>query len=142
MAKIKLFKIQILAFLILTWIMVDLKGCIELSVFNILFFIHMTNERSFRTELCMWESHRFNVAIFHLKDLSITCLYSYINLYSIVASTNTCYYSENQIFCFLKSRIVTCWFFFRKKPFLFVEISLRYSGYLTNTCWETHVFVK
>ena len=27
--------------------------------------------------------------------------------YRIVASTNTCYYSENQIFCFLKSRIVT-----------------------------------
>ena len=32
--------------------------------------------------------------------------------YSIVASTNTCYYSENKIFCFLKSRILTCQFFF------------------------------
>ena len=51
MARMKLFKIQIFAFLILTWIMVDLKGCIELSVFNILFFIHMTNERSFRTRV-------------------------------------------------------------------------------------------
>ena len=28
--------------------------------------------------------------------------------YRTVASTNTCYYSENQIFCFLKSWILTC----------------------------------
>ena len=34
------------------------------------------------------------------------------NKYSIVASTNTCYYSENHIFCFLKSRILTCRIFF------------------------------
>ena len=32
--------------------------------------------------------------------------------YRIVASTNTCYYSENQIFHFLKSRILTCQNFF------------------------------
>ena len=32
--------------------------------------------------------------------------------YRIVASTNTCYYSENQIFWFLKSWIVTCRNFF------------------------------
>jgi hypothetical protein len=34
------------------------------------------------------------------------------NKYSIVASTNTCYYSENHIFCFLKSWILTCRIFF------------------------------
>ena len=35
----------------------------------------------------------------------------------IVASTNRCYYSENQIFCFSKSQIVTCRFFLGKKLF-------------------------
>ena len=98
-----------------------------------MFFIQMTNERSFGTELCMWESHRFNVAIFHLKDLSITCLYSYINLYSIVASTNTCYYSENQIFCFLKSRIVTCRFFLGEKLFCLLLDLLD-----IPTTWQKH----
>ena len=34
------------------------------------------------------------------------------SMYRIVASTNTCYYSENQIFCFLKSRILTIRIFF------------------------------
>ena len=39
----------------------------------------------------------------------------------IVASSSTCYYSENQIFCFLESQILT-WrnYFFRNKTFLFV----------------------
>ena len=32
--------------------------------------------------------------------------------YCIVVSTNSCYYSEKQIFCFLKSRILTCCIFF------------------------------
>ena len=41
--------------------------------------------------------------------------------YRIVASTNTCYYSENQIFHFLKSRIVTCQIFFLEKNFLICE---------------------
>ena len=41
-----------------------------------------------------------------------------VNKYRIVVSNNTCYYSENQIFCFLKSQILT---------------SLRYYSYLTNT---------
>ena len=34
--------------------------------------------------------------------------------YRIVTSTNTCYYSENQIFYFLKSRILTCRKFFQE----------------------------
>ena len=56
-----------------------------------------------------------------------------ITAYRIVASTNTCYYSENQNFCIFKSRILTYRFFFLwKKTFLFVIITLRYSGYLTN----------
>ena len=55
------------------------------------------------------------------------------NRYRIVASTNTCYYSEKQFFCFSKSRIVTCQFFFRKKTFLLDIGSLRYPSYLTNT---------
>ena len=38
--------------------------------------------------------------------------------YRIVASTNTCYYSEKSDF--LQSRIVTRRFFFRNKTFLFV----------------------
>ena len=60
----------------------------------------------------------------------LSCILAGFN-YPIVASTNTCYYSE--FFCFLKSRIVTCQFFFRKKTFLFAVRFLRYSGYLTNT---------
>ena len=41
--------------------------------------------------------------------------------YHIVANTNTCYYSENQIFDFLKSWILTCQKkIFRNKTFLFV----------------------
>ena len=47
-------------------------------------------------------------------------------IYHIVASRSTCYYSENQkirksenqIFCILKSRIVTCQFFLRKNFFV------------------------
>ena len=39
--------------------------------------------------------------------------------YCIVASRSTCYYSENQKFCFLKSRLLTCpHIFFRNKSFL------------------------
>ena len=39
-------------------------------------------------------------------------------IYHIVMSTNMCNYSENEIFWFLKSQIVTwCNFFFRKKTF-------------------------
>ena len=44
-----------------------------------------------------------------------------INNYRIVASRSTCYYSENEKFCFSKSQILTCRiFFFRNKTFLFV----------------------
>ena len=32
--------------------------------------------------------------------------------YRIVASRSTCYYSGNQKFCFLKSRLLTCRIFF------------------------------
>ena len=48
--------------------------------------------------------------------------------YRIVASTNTCYYSKNQMFYFLKSRILACRnFFFRNKTFLIVvRISLNF----------------
>ena len=48
--------------------------------------------------------------------------------YRIVASTNTCYYSKNQICYFLKSRILACRnFFFRNKTFLIVvRISLNF----------------
>ena len=42
--------------------------------------------------------------------------------YRIVAIKSTCYYSENQIFCFLKSRIPTCRIFLGIKLFLFVKI--------------------
>ena len=35
-----------------------------------------------------------------------------IGQYRIVASRSTCYYSENQIFYFLKSRILTCRIYF------------------------------
>ena len=52
----------------------------------------------------------------------------------IVASTNTCHYSENEIFLIFKvSNSNMAQFFFRKKTFLFVVRFLRYSGYLTNT---------
>ena len=56
----------------------------------------------------------------------IFILYKCVVIYRIVASTNTCYYSENQIFCFLKSRIVTCQFFLGKNLFLCVVRTLRY----------------
>ena len=43
--------------------------------------------------------------------------------YRIVASRSTCYYSGNQRFCFLKSRILTCPnIFFRNNTFLFLKI--------------------
>ena len=48
------------------------------------------------------------------RDIHTECSKQFkwnLYLYRIVASTNTCYYSENQIFCFLKSRILTCRFF-------------------------------
>ena len=45
--------------------------------------------------------------------------------YRIVGITIMSYYSENQIFCFLKSRILTRGFFLGKKTFLFVIRSLR-----------------
>ena len=38
-------------------------------------------------------------------------------VYLIVASTNTCYYSENQIFCFYKVSNANVPIFFRKKTF-------------------------
>ena len=41
--------------------------------------------------------------------------------YRIVASNNTCYYSEKQFFCFLKSRIVTRHFFFFVAHHVFVK---------------------
>ena len=50
-------------------------------------------------------------------------IYAVIHKHCIVASRSTCYYSENQKFCFLESRLVTCCiFFFRNKTFLFVKI--------------------
>ena len=56
-----------------------------------------------------------------------------ISSHRIVASTNTCYYSENKIFWFLKSRIVTCRkFIFRNKIFLFVVRMKLKKRYLTN----------
>ena len=81
-----------------------------------------------------------SLQILVLKRLALECalekvaLHEILQTYRIVACTNTCYYSENQIFCFLKSRILTCRiFFFRNKTFLFVIRSLRYPTYLTNT---------
>ena len=68
-----------------------------------------------------------------LKCKNLWSLKLPLSKYRIVVGTNTCDYSENQIFCFLKSRILMCQFFFRKKSFLFVLRSLGYSGYLTNT---------
>jgi len=54
--------------------------------------------------------------------------------YRIVASTNTCYYSENQIFWFLKSRIVTCRnFFLGTKP-----ICLLSKWAEKKDTWQTH----
>ena len=50
--------------------------------------------------------------LFHLK---VTQIFSYgqskfvFHTYRIVASRNNCYYSGNQKFCFLKSRLVTCY---------------------------------
>ena len=52
---------------------------------------------------------------FHLSN---SLLPSEFYNYRIVASTNTCYYSENSDF--LQSRIVPRRFFFRNKTFLFV----------------------
>ena len=43
--------------------------------------------------------------------------------YRIVASRSMCYYSENQRFCFLKTRLLSCRIsFFRSKTFLFFKI--------------------
>ena len=42
----------------------------------------------------------------------IVCLNIALAKYRIVASRNTCYYSENYNFCFLKPRILTCLIFF------------------------------
>ena len=56
-----------------------------------------------------------NIYVSYMKSIATYALTFFG--YRIVASTNTCYYSENQIFGFLKSRIVTWRFFFRKKIF-------------------------
>ena len=45
-------------------------------------------------------------------ETDIQFLFIILYIYRIVASTNTCYYSENQIFDFLKSWILTCRIFF------------------------------
>ena len=67
--------------------------------------------------------------------------------YRIVPSRNTCYYSENQkirksenqIFCFLKSRILTCRIFFLGTK-LFCLLS---EWAEKNDTWQTHdVFSK
>ena len=64
-----------------------------------------------------------------------TCEYHY----GIVASTNMCYYSENQIFWFLKSRIVTC-----RKFFLGTKLFCLLSKWAEKKdTWQTHdVFIK
>ena len=60
-------------------------------------------------------------------------------IYRIVASRSTCYYSENQIFLFLKSRIVTC-----RKFFLGTKLFCLLSKWAEKKgTWQTHdVFVK
>ena len=59
-------------------------------------------------------------------------VFKYFPIYRIVASRRVTI-QKIRFFCFYKSRILTCQFFFRNKTFLFVVRSLRYSGYLTNT---------
>ena len=48
-------------------------------------------------------------------------MYNSLN-YRTVASRSTCYCSENQNFCFLKSRILTCRNFFLNKTFLLLKL--------------------
>ena len=59
--------------------------------------------------------------------------------YRKVASRSTCYYSENQIFWFSKSRIVTC-----RKFFLGTKLFCLLSEWAEKKdTWQTHdVFVK
>ena len=50
-------------------------------------------------------------------------------MYRIVASKTTHYYSENQMFCLLKSRILTCRNFFRNNfVFVFEARKLKFSA--------------
>ena len=70
----------------------------------------------------------------------IICYIIYSSItYRIVASTKTCYYSENQIFCFLKSQILTRQFFFLGKNLFCLSLDLLD----IPATWQTHhVFVK
>ena len=55
-------------------------------------------------------------------------------VYRIVASRNTCYYSENQIFCFLKSWILTCLIFFLGTKLFCLPLDLLD----IPATWQTH----
>ena len=48
----------------------------------------------------------------HITVLYILCTNVFSSNYRIVTSRSTCYYSGNQKFCFLKSRLLTCRIFF------------------------------
>ena len=103
------------------WCSIQRSQCVKILYDGVMQLPPLSNQYSMT---------RANLELCSFWFLKKTCIIKFA--YCIVASTNTCYYSENQIICFLMSWILTCRFF-RKKPFLFVIRFLRYSGYLTNT---------
>jgi len=76
----------------------------------------------------------FNFALARIENK----LHVEICTYRIVASRSSCYYSENQNFCFLKSRILTCRkiFLWAKLFFVFEARKLKFeASYWSGTLW-------
>ena len=96
----------------------------------------VSDPRSNCYPLTKYLSYRALTKTAQLENCKVCISLVWWNTYRIVASTNTCYYSGNQIFWFLKSRIVTCHkmqFFLGKKTFLFFVKMSWEKRYLTNT---------
>ena len=72
----------------------------------------VSDPRSNCYPLTKYLSYRALTKTAQLENCKVCISLVWWNTYRIVASTNTCYYSGNQIFWFLKSRIVTCRKFF------------------------------
>ena len=96
----------------------DVKNMFNLAkVLNYTYYFSENNFglSSFLMTLLIWQRFWITKKGLILEEISdMTRIYISTSIYDyrIVASTNTCYYSENQIFHFLKSGILTCRNFF------------------------------
>ena len=59
--------------------------------------VGLPKSQNFESRKC-WYSIELQKSQFRIKELQKQLWYYQKNIYRIVASTNTCYYSENQVF--------------------------------------------